>query len=251
MRLRITLWAEKSLLLPWNYQHYLHGFLYAAVTGENPEIGTFLHEQGFAKDHHRYKFFVFSKLFPTRVRSTLQGLFVSPPILWWVASPLSPFVEALALALLKSGRVTLDKVFLYAEKVEIEAPPMFAGQLLCETMSPLVTSTGTRKDTKLHKVFLSPEDPRFSVLVRKNLLRKARAFGIADVSEEHIFFEPVGEWRSKLVTVQGTNVRGYEGRFRMEGDARLLALAYDAGLGERNSQGFGMFRVVETLEEKM
>ncbi|MEN3184293.1 MAG: CRISPR-associated endoribonuclease Cas6 [Atribacterota bacterium] len=39
---------------------------------------------------------------------------------------------------------------------------------------------------------------------------------------------------------------GYEGRFFVEGDEGLLAFAYDAGLGERNSQGFGMFRVVET-----
>lgn len=245
MRLRITLQAERELLLPWNYQHHLHGFLYAAVTGENPEIGVFLHEQGFAKDSHRYKFFVFSKLFPRKARGTQEGLFASPPILWWVSSPLSSFVEALATALLKSGRVPLGKLLLYLEKVEIEEPPEFTGRTLCETISPLVVSTGVKRGEKLHKVFLSPEDPRFFEIVKENLLRKVQAFGAFAVPESTVSFEPTGTWHSKLVTVQGTNVRGYEGRFFVEGNEELLAFAYDAGLGERNSQGFGMFRVVE------
>lgn len=244
MRLRITLRAEKDVLLPWNYQHYLHGFLYAAITGENPEIGSFLHEQGFSCDRHRYKLFVFSRLFPRKVQRTPQGLLASSPILWWVSSPLSPFVEALAIALLKSGRILLGNHLLWVEKVEAEAPPVFHGQVLCETLSPLVISTGVKRGEKLHKVFLSPEDPRFFALMKVNLLRKARAFGILESSEGDISFTPAGTWRSKLITVQGTNVRGYEGKFFAEGDEKLLDFAYDAGLGERNSQGFGMFRVL-------
>lgn len=244
MRLRATLEAEGELLLPWNYQHYLHGFLYGAVTEENPAMGVFLHEQGFEKDRHRYKLFVFSKLFPRRAQGTHQGLLVSPPILWWVSSPLPSFVEALALALLKSGKITLRDLSLRVGKVEVEAPPVFTGRILCETISPLVVSTGVKRGEKLHKVFLSPDDPRFFVLVKANLLRKAQAFGILNISENEISFEPTGTWRSRLITVQGTNVRGYEGRFFAEGNEQLLAFAYDAGLGERNSQGFGMFRVI-------
>lgn len=248
MRLKITLQGEHALLLPWNYQHYLHGFLYAAVTGENPEIGVFLHEQGFAKDRHRYKFFVFSKLFPARARGTPEGLVAHPPILWWVSSPLSPFVEALALALLKSGRIPLGTRLLSVEDVTVEEPPVFTGRVLCETLSPLVASTGVKKGEKLHKVFLSPEDPRFFEVITKNLLRKAEALGIHGFSEHCVAFESASPWRSKLIMVQGTNVRGYEGRFFAEGDATLLALAYEAGLGERNSQGFGMFKLVKGPE---
>lgn len=91
------------------------------------------------------------------------------------------------------------------EKVEIEAPPVFARRMLCETISPLVVSTGVKKGEKLHKVFLSPGDPRFSNLVKENLSRKVQAFGALNVPA-NITFEPTGTWRSKLVTVQGTNV---------------------------------------------
>lgn len=47
-----------------------------------------------------------------------------------------------------------------------------------------------------------------------------------------------------MLVAQGTQVRGYEGRFLMEGEKIFLHVAYEAGLGERNSQGFGMFRVL-------
>ncbi|MCG0276471.1 MAG: hypothetical protein L5655_10000, partial [Thermosediminibacteraceae bacterium] len=79
------------------------------------------------------------------------------------------------------------------------------------------------------------------------LFRKAEALGIPITPETNLYFETVGKWRSRLFTVQSTNVRGYEGRFIIEGDKNLIQLAYDAGLGERNSQGFGMFRFVKSM----
>ncbi|WP_198409427.1 CRISPR-associated endoribonuclease Cas6 [Caldanaerovirga acetigignens] len=36
-----------------------------------------------------------------------------------------------------------------------------------------------------------------------------------------------------------------KGGFVIEGDKNLIQLAYEAGIGERNSQGFGMFRFVK------
>ncbi|MCS7188082.1 MAG: CRISPR-associated endoribonuclease Cas6, partial [Armatimonadota bacterium] len=59
---------------------------------------------------------------------------------------------------------------------------------------------------------------------------------------------PVGEWKSRLYEVQGTKVRGFEGRFWAEGNPELLKIGYDAGFGERNAQGFGMVKLVRRQE---
>lgn len=40
------------------------------------------------------------------------------------------------------------------------------------------------------------------------------------------------------MVAQGLQVRGYEGRFLMEGEESLLRLACEARLGEQNSRGF-------------
>jgi CRISPR-associated endoribonuclease Cas6 len=34
------------------------------------------------------------------------------------------------------------------------------------------------------------------------------------------------------------------GRFKLKGSPALMSIAYDTGLGSKNSQGFGMFEIV-------
>ena len=41
-----------------------------------------------------------------------------------------------------------------------------------------------------------------------------------------------------------TVIKRWKGRFKVKGHPEFLAFAYDAGLGSRNSQGFGMVNVV-------
>lgn len=244
MRLHIVFYSEHPVFLPWHYSHLLHGFLYGAIAKASPGLGSFLHDQGFGTGAHRYKMLVFSKLYPRRAKSFSDGLSLIPPIHWWVSSPLPAPLEALAITLLAERRVVLGSACLELERIEVEPLPEFSGRILCETISPLVVSTGVRKGDKLHKRFLSPEEPDFWRIVEINLRRKAEALGILFPDGAKVQFESRGKWRSRLLQVQGTQVRGYEGRFVMEGEKSLLLLAYEAGLGERNSQGFGMFRVV-------
>lgn len=244
MRLHIVFYSERPVTLPWHYPHLLHGFLYDAIAKARPHLGSFLHDQGFVVGNHRYKMLVFSKLYPRRASSHAGGLTLTPPIHWWVSSPLVAPMEALAVTMLAEGEVILGSARLAVEKIEVEPVPELSGRVLCETISPLVASTGIRVGGRLRKRFLSPDDPHFWRVLEVNLLRKAAAMGLPVKQEARVWFASAGEWRSKLLTVQGTQVRGYEGRFTMEGERSLILLGYEAGLGERNVQGFGMFRVV-------
>lgn len=244
MRLHIVFYSEHPVILPWHYPHLLHGFLYGAIARASPHLGNFLHDQGFVAGNHRYKMLVFSRLYPRTACSHLGGLILTPPIHWWVSSPLPAPMEALAETLLAEREVVLETARMEVEKVEVELPPELSGRVFCETLSLLVASTGVQKGEKLHKRFLSPEEPDFWRVVELNLKRKAASLGISVSSGAVVRFETVGEWRSRLFLVQGIQVRGYEGRFLMEGEESLLRLAYEAGLGERNCQGFGMFRVL-------
>ncbi|MEJ5299419.1 MAG: CRISPR-associated endoribonuclease Cas6 [Thermodesulforhabdaceae bacterium] len=243
MRLHIVFNTEQPIKLPWNYQHLLHGFLYGAIARSRPQLGSFLHEQGFVAENHRYKMVVFSKFYPRRASTCETGLILEPPIHWWVSSPLTAPVEALATTLLTEGEVFLQDSRLMVKRIEVEPVPELNGHVLCETISPVVVSTGVLSGEKLKKQFLSPDEKRFWEIVEANLRRKARALGLQVEEKEAVCFKKVGRWRSRLVIVQGTKVKCYEGQFTMEGEKSLLLLAYEAGLGERNMQGFGMFRI--------
>jgi CRISPR-associated endoribonuclease Cas6 len=243
MRLHVVWTAEKEVLLPWNYLQLLHGFLYTAIKKASPKLGEFLHEQGFVVGGHHYKLVTFSLLFPQAAEPTDDGLKMLPPIHWWVASPLPAPMEALAFTLLTEGEARLGKVSLTVERVEVEEPPKFEGRCLFQTLSPIVASTGVRKGSKMEHRFLSPEEQDFWRVLETNLRRKAVVLGV-EASSDALRFASEGKWRSKLFEVQGTKVRGWEGRFWVEGDPALISIGYEAGFGERNAQGFGMVKLV-------
>ena len=245
MRLHIVWTAERPVLLPWNYLHLLHGFLYAAIKKASPKLGEFLHEQGFVVGGHRYKLVTFSLLFPKAAEPTNDGLEMLPPIHWWVSSPLLAPMEALAFTLLTEGEARLGKVNLTVERVEVEESPKIEGRCLFQSLSPIVASTGVRKRGKIEHRFLSPEEQDFWRVLETNLRRKATVLGI-EASPNALQFAREGEWRSKLFEVQGTKVRGWEGKFWVEGDPELIRIGYEAGFGERNAQGFGMVKLVAT-----
>ncbi|RKQ88680.1 CRISPR-associated endoribonuclease Cas6 [Brockia lithotrophica] len=241
MRLRVDWTGDNPIVLPWNYPHLLHGFVYAAIYKTNPLLGEQLHERGFAAGGHRYKMFTFSLLFPQQARRREEGLEMVPPIRWWVSSPLIGLLEALALTLLTEGTALLGKTQLVVERVVVEENPELSGFRLFQTLSPIVVSTGIRRGKKLHRRFLSPDEPDFWRNLEANLRRKAQALGW-EVPPEPLTFKPVGKWRSRLYEVQGTKVRGFEGKFWAGGNKELLSIGYEAGFGERNAQGFGMVR---------
>jgi len=243
MRLRIDLTGDSSILLPWNYLHLLHGFVYAAIYKTNPLLGEQLHERGFAAGGHRYKMFTFSRLFPQRARRREEVLEMVPPIRWWVSSPLNELLEALSLTLLTEGEALLGKTRLVVERVVVEETPELSEFCLFQTLSPIVVSTGIRRGEKLEHKFLSPDEPDFWRILEVNLMRKVQALG-REVPPDPVTFKPVGKWRSRLYEVQGTKVRGFEGKFRAGGNQELLYIGYEAGFGERNAQGFGMVRVL-------
>lgn len=145
---------------------------------------------------------------------------------------LGDFLEALFTFFFQKGSIQVGSLALPVKEVTVEPLSDFSRRALCKTISPLVVSTGVQKEGKLHKVLLDPQDPRFLTLVWENLWRKAEAFGLQGKEKASFLFSPLGEWHSRLITVQGTQVRGYEGKFLLEGDRDLFLLAYDAGLGE-------------------
>lgn len=242
MRLKVTMVSDKKVVVPWNYLHLLHGFVYKAIHRASPKLGEFLHEQGFVVGSHRYKLLTFSLLYPKKAQARREGLEMVSPISWWVSSPLPAPMEALAMTLLTENQIHIGKVNLTVEHVEVEEMPKFEGKCLFKTLSPIVASTGVRKGDKLEHKFLSPEEPDFWRVIELNLRRKAQVLGLT-VSDEPLKFEVVGKCRSRLYEVQGTKVRGFEFRFWAEGDPVLLKVGYEAGFGERNAQGFGMVRV--------
>ncbi|MCF6154898.1 MAG: CRISPR-associated endoribonuclease Cas6 [Candidatus Brocadia sp.] len=61
MRIRITLSADRSGVIVFNYQHQIQAIIYGFLSRSNPDYAQWLHQQGFIyKKDKRFKLFVFS-----------------------------------------------------------------------------------------------------------------------------------------------------------------------------------------------
>jgi len=49
----------------------------------------------------------------------------------------------------------------------------------------------------------------------------------------------------KLVIYKGFIIKGWMGKFRLRGNPELIKFSYEAGLGAKNSQGFGMWEILK------
>lgn len=243
MRIRVILQADRPIWVPWHYPEWLQGVIYEALKRSAPKLASYLHSEGFKVGSRRYKLMTFSWLFARSTTRHDTGLSLGPPIKWWISSPLKAVIEALAEALLTHPEVTLGREKVCVEKVLVEPPFQPMAPVLLETLSPIVVSTGTVEKGNMRKIFLSPEDERFSEVITENLQNKSKAFSGAEVPGGRVTLLPL-KYRSRLVTIHGTKVKCYEGIFKANGDLELIKLGYEAGFGERNSQGFGMMKTV-------
>jgi len=61
MRIKITLSADKSGIIDFNYQHQIQAVIYGFLSKSNPDYAQWLHQQGFVyQKDKRFKLFVFS-----------------------------------------------------------------------------------------------------------------------------------------------------------------------------------------------
>jgi CRISPR-associated endoribonuclease Cas6 len=112
-------------------------------------------------------------------------------------------------------------------------------------MSPVSASIKREVDGKLKIWDLGPGDERFYESVQKNLVNKYVSFyGDFDGSKWVRLRPDMKTAKRRRIEIKGDFHRGYMMEFEMEADVRLIRFAYDCGLGERNSMGFGM---VETI----
>lgn len=245
MRIEVSFFSEKQIVLPWNYLDWLQGIFYHAMDRGIPRLAREVHDEGFLGGGKRYKLATFSLLYPERYEMESEGLQVQGIIRWWIASPLESLIEALALGLLAEPEVRLGKDRVQVWQVGVVLPPTFTETMTFSTLSPICASTGERSAAgRFQKRFLSPIEPRwdgndFARVLSDNLKRKAEAV-YGEIPDGELHFEWLSSPKSKLMNVNSTDVRGWMMKFQVSGPPELLQLGYDAGFGERNAQGFGM-----------
>lgn len=256
MRIRFELSPNGEVWLPWNHQYELSSVIYATIAHASPGFSTFLHDKGFIADGKQFRLFTFSPLKGKILDRNSFGFLLQPPIILLCSSPVPEFVRAVAEGALKVSSLRVGEIELPVSQVQTLPDPEFSSQMQFSPLSPITVSTGRiDADGKMRATYFSPDDPGFFEHLSNNLARKYEALNKKPPENPDVKFKlasdttPENRRLSKLIDIKGIKVRGWLVPVEAEGTPELLRLAYETGLGEKNSVGFGMVEVLNRKEE--
>ena len=243
MRLKISLTSNNgNYLIPYNYNHILSAIIYRKIA--DLDLAAKLH---FSKD---FKFFTFSQIYFSDWKRTKKGIISKDGKLYFcISSPNEQLIKSLVEGHLESTEVDFKGKKLLVEQIELLKSPSFKENMKLKTMSPVSASIKREIDGKLKIWDLGPGDERFYESVQKNLVNKYTSFYGDYDGDRWVRIKPnMKTAKRRRIEIKGDFHRGYMMEFEMEADPRLVEFAYECGLGERNSMGFGM---VDTIQNKI
>lgn len=251
LRLRMTFSpARHTCVLPVHYNHLVQAFVYEHL---DKLLAASVHDEGFVEGNRRLKLFTFSRLQGRSVVREGQITFAEDFSLV-VASPEIAFLESLALNAMSAQEMRLGNNSVHLTALEVEQDPPYSNPVLLRALSPItVYSTLSRADGKRKTYYFSPFESEFSQLLIINLQRKWRAYGGSDVPLDGAYVKPVSvKARNQHVALyKGTVIKAWSGIYEASLPEPLFRMALDAGLGSKNSQGFGCMAVCRRAMEEV
>jgi len=242
MRLKLNFYhSENSFLtLPCNYNEIIQGFIYRSI---DSWLAEKIHEEGFKdpETERKFKLFTFSRLIPEgRVQVKEGKITFHGNLSLTVASPLGEFIQSFAMNLIKASNIMLFGQTLILNSVAVEGLPEYKERILVKTLSPItVYSTLTSADGRKKTYYYSPFEREFEKLIIENLNKKLRALTGKTSLEGSVKPYRVNSRNQRIVIYKNTVIKGWDGIFELRLTPELYDLAFDTGLGAKNSQGFG------------
>jgi CRISPR-associated endoribonuclease Cas6 len=233
--------TTKEASIPWSYRSDLTRLIYRLIGRSDKSYASWLHDEGYEKGGKVYRLFVYSDLQFAPIQVSSSGLKSKGCIVWQLASPDERFIKAVIGGVkLQGNKLDLfGSTFDVLDTLQTELPKTKENPTF-RTVSPVVVSIQEGKGGT--PAYLNPEDQRFTQALERNLFSKWEAYKKKPI-EVKDFGIRTWEPKSKLVPTFDINVRAWNLKLQMWGSDQLIRFAYDSGLGERNSQGFGMIEI--------
>ncbi|MGG4043288.1 CRISPR-associated endoribonuclease Cas6 [Bacillus smithii] len=249
MRLTVAMKPKyHDVLLPLHYQYLLQGLLYQSL--KDKTFATFLHEIGFQKGKRSYKLFTFSRLFGQhKIQLNSKKILFDDEISWHISTILPELTQQLGEYFLLQNEVHLGDQCLEIQSIQLTDDEVASSEVEIEMLSPLtVYSTYESVDGKRKTQFFDPYDEVFPHLIEVNFRNKYEAY-YGEPPKERLLIEPlhVTQKHKVVTTFKNYYITAWLGKFRLQSSPKNLTFLLQTGIGGKNSQGFGMFRVVQEL----
>lgn len=229
--------------LPISYNHLVQSCIYNSISDE---LADFLHSTGYCVEKRNFKLFSFSRLNgPFQIDKDKKEICFFEKIGLTVSSLVDEFCESLVNTLLTKGEVRIGSNVLEVESINAKKIKIDQPEIKVKTLSPIVVySTLLGPDGRKYTCYFQPGEPDYNRLISSNLCNKYRAYYNEGAPDGEVTVEKVGQVKMHVINYKDTVIKGYSGKLLLKGPKELLQMAVDAGLGSKNSQGFGCVEII-------
>ncbi|GFN35036.1 CRISPR-associated endoribonuclease Cas6 [Tepidimicrobium xylanilyticum] len=246
MYLKITFSSinGQKIRLPLQYNYYVQSMIYKLL---KEKMADFLHEKGFELGKRQFKMFCFSPLIGNyKILKETKEIEFNDQIDLYISSPMIEFLAQLSNSLLLDDYVILSSERLMVKNLEIKKESVKGDKVMVLALSPVtVYSTLYRPEGRKYTCYYAPNDKEFTRLISENIIKKYMAYYEKEPVNKEFTIKPIGNSRLHVLTYKGTLIKGYSGKFILQGDQSLIELALSSGLGNKNSQGFGFIKLLD------
>jgi len=240
MQIKIRFRSDKNINLPIAHRHAVQSMIYNVLT-LCPEYSKALHDKGITgHENISFKLFTFSPFKGNYTRFDKRIIFENE--IDFEVRCHDPFMCRLLLEGFSCGsefQLLHNKLTVISCKAENRI--IENNTVIVKMVSPVTVLANT---SDKHTAYFSPEEHIFYERLVANAFRKWCTLFNEDDFDLKI--SPADGKFSKLVTLfKGTYVNAWNGRFVLEGKSEVLSFLYNVGLGNKSSQGFGMFEICE------
>ncbi|RKD31272.1 CRISPR-associated endoribonuclease Cas6 [Thermohalobacter berrensis] len=249
MRLEVDFTFKDKLILPIHYNHIVQGFIYNNIS--DAAFRKFLHDKGYKYEKRNFKLFTFSRIMGKfKMNKKESTITFFSPIKLVVSSILDDFVNDFVTTLMKKEDLRLRNTPINFDKMEVHDYNNQSDEVHISMLSPMTTYSTVEIHRKKKTIYHKPGDDIFSDLIYKNLKKKYKSIYGGEAPEGEFLIKPVDENKMKLISAKyrGFIIKGWLGEYILKGDPELIKLAYDTGLGSKNAQGFGCFKIKNRRE---
>ncbi len=263
---------EAGLLLPLHYNSIIQALIYNTFS---EEIAKFLHAEGYQHEKRHFKLFTFSRILdkgqkisgyklnqkkellkisqdfhfrPKRNSDVEEALYFEKGIEFYFSSPKNALIEDMASKAILNPQSMLLNQDIFISSVNVLPQIKFTNAMNIKMLSPATMySTIKSKSGKSLTYYYSPYEEEFSRLISENARKKnflvngSETDGTLKITPLH--FE---EKRNRAVVYfKNTRIEGWTGIFTLKGEPELIKIVYEAGIGGKNPEGFGMWAPFE------
>ena len=229
-----------QMTLPMGYNHLLHGLIYKMFSLDK-DFSNFLHDEGVEMFGRTFRPFMFSRLKQLDGNSiynkeeksiTYNGL-----VEFEIRSVEDYSIDIICAYLEQNQVVQIGWHMAEVIGYSVVQKRHFGKAHYIRMITPITVHVTSESG---QSYFFKPDSEEFYNRIVLNAQKKF--YVIAEKEAEFMIYpEKVREQDRNVTSFHSARIEGYKGMYRIEGDGDIIDFLYYAGLGERNSQGFGMF----------